>query len=59
MDKPGRWFLLAKCLKKTCGRVSLFTLPQVFFKHFADKSQLVGFYISEILVKNGLKSLPI
>ena len=21
MDKPGSWFLLAKCLKKTCGRV--------------------------------------
>ena len=20
-DKPGNWFLLAKCLKKTCGRV--------------------------------------
>ena len=21
MDKPGDWFLLAKCLKNTCGRV--------------------------------------
>ena len=21
MDKPGRWFLLVKCLKNTCGRV--------------------------------------
>ena len=20
MDKPGSWFLLAKCLKNTCGR---------------------------------------
>ena len=23
MDKPGSWFLLAKCLKSTCGRVTL------------------------------------
>ena len=30
------------------------TLPQVFFKHFASKNQLPGFYISGILVKNGL-----
>ena len=22
MDKPGIWFLLAKCLKNTCGRVT-------------------------------------
>ena len=22
MDKPGCWFLLAKCLKNTCGRVT-------------------------------------
>ena len=21
-DKPGSWFLLAKCLKSTCGRVT-------------------------------------
>ena len=30
------------------------SLPQVFFKHFASKSQLHGFYISGILVQNGL-----
>ena len=30
------------------------TLPQVFFKHFASKNQLPGFYISETLVENGL-----
>ena len=23
MDKPGSWFLLAKCLKNTCGSVAL------------------------------------
>ena len=22
VDKPGSWFLLAKCLKNTCGRVT-------------------------------------
>ena len=22
MDKPGSWFLLAKCFKNTCGRVT-------------------------------------
>ena len=22
MDKPGSWFLLAKCLKNTCERVT-------------------------------------
>ena len=22
MDKPGSWFLLAKCLENTCGRVA-------------------------------------
>ena len=22
MDKPNSWFLLAKCLKNTCGRVT-------------------------------------
>ena len=33
------------------------TVPQVFFKHFASKSQLPGFYISRTLVKNGLNQL--
>ena len=56
MDKPGSWFLLAKCIKNTCGRVKNITLPQVFFKHFPIKNQLPGFYISETLVENGLKS---
>ena len=56
MDKPGSWFLLAKCLKNTCGRLTFFTLPQVFFKHFTSKNQLPGFYITGTLVKNGLKA---
>ena len=30
------------------------TLPQRFFKHFASKNQLPGFYISGTLVENGL-----
>ena len=43
IDKPGSWFLLNV------------TLPQVFFKHFACKNQLLGFYISRTLIENGLK----
>ena len=30
------------------------TFPQVFFKHFASKNQLPGFYISGTLVEKGL-----
>ena len=61
MDKPGCWFLQAKCLKNTCDRWHLHlylkvTLPQVFFKHFASKKQLPGFYVSGTLVKNRLVS---
>ena len=29
MDKPGSWFLLAKCLKNTCGRVT-FSMTCIF-----------------------------
>ena len=35
-----------------------FILPQEFFKHFASKNQLHGFYISGTLVENGLKVKP-
>ena len=58
--KPSNWFLLAKYLKNTCGRVTfqvkiqVIDHPQVFFKHFASKNQLPGFYISGILVENEL-----
>ena len=45
MYKPGSWFLLAKCLEKPVGEW-----------HIAGKNQLTGFYISGILVKNGLNS---
>ena len=34
--------------------VGFFTLPQVFFKHFASKNPLPGFYKSGTLVENGL-----
>ena len=30
------------------------TLAKVFFKYFASKNQLLGFYISGALVENGL-----
>ena len=69
MDKPGGWFVLAKCLKNTCGRevqdLHLYlkchsstrvfqTFPQVSFKHFGSKNQLPGFYIRGTLVENRL-----
>ena len=69
MDKPGSWFLLAQCLKNTCGRVAFSVKMQVndlhrywkchsstvFFKHFASKNQLPGLSVSGTLVENGLK----
>ena len=33
MDKPGSWFLLAKCLKNTCGRVTFQVKMQVIDLH--------------------------
>ena len=44
MKKPGGWFLLAKCAKNPCGRVTFdvkmqvddVSLPQMFFTHFAS-----------------------
>ena len=61
MDKPG-WFLLAKMCQKHSWKSDILskdadqnvTLLQVFFKHYASKNQLCGFYISGTLVKNGL-----
>ena len=32
-DKPGNWFLLAKCLKNTCGRVTFSVKMQVIDLH--------------------------
>ena len=29
MDKPGSWFLLSKCLKNTCGRMTFQVKMQV------------------------------
>ena len=31
------------------------TLPQAFSKHFANKNQIPGLYVSGTLVENGLK----
>ena len=67
MWKPGSWYLLAKCLKNTC-EVTFYvkiqvddlhltdnvTLPKAFFKHFASKNQLPGFYIGRTSVENEL-----
>ena len=43
MDKPGSWILLAKRHSSTG-----------VFQIFGSKNQLAGFYISGILVENGL-----
>ena len=56
MQKPGSWFLLTKCLKNTCGRVTFQVKMQVFFKNFASKNQLPGLSVNETLIKNGLKN---
>ena len=45
MDKPGSWFLLAKCIFSTAA-----------FKHFASENQLPGFYTSGTLIESGLIS---
>ena len=49
MDKPGSWFLLAKCSKNTCGR-------ETFQVNMKVIDQLPGFYIGETLVENGLNT---
>ena len=46
MEKPGGWFLLAKCVKNI--------LPQVFFTHFTWKDHPPGFSINGTLAWNGL-----
>ena len=35
-------------------RNQVVTLPQVFFKHFARKNQLLGLFVNGTLVKNKL-----
>ena len=70
MQKPGSWFLLVKCLKNTCGKVTFSVKMQVddlhlylkchsstgFFKHFAIKNQLPGLSVNGTLVRNELKN---
>ena len=44
LDKPGSWFLLAKCTKHLWKSDILnVTLAQMFFPYFAGKKQLPGF----------------
>ena len=68
MEKLGVWFLLAKCVKTTCGRVTFYIKIQVIYPHlylkcyswtgvfiyFATKDQLPGFSIIGTLAGNGL-----
>ena len=44
----------SKMFEKHLWKRENVALPQVFFKHFACKNQLPGFYISGTLVENGL-----
>ena len=39
IDKPGSWFLLAKCLKNTCGRV-IYSVKMQVDDHHQMLSQL-------------------
>ena len=68
MEKPGKRFLLTKCVKNTRGRVTFYVKMQVdglhlylkchsstgVFTYFTGKNQLPGFYISGVLAGNGL-----
>ena len=59
MDNPGSWFLLPKCLKNTCGRVTFLHLYLKchsftgFSSIFVVENQLPYFYLSLTLVENG------
>ena len=43
----------------TCTFSENVTLPKVYFKHFASKNQLPGFYKKEKLVENTFKNLTL
>ena len=52
VQKPGSWFLLAKCLKNTYGRVTFYS--QGFLVLFVFKNQLRDLSVSGTFVGNGL-----
>ena len=70
MQEAGSWFLLAKCLKNTCRRVTFYVKMLVddrylylqchsstgVFQTFATKNQLPGLSTSRTLVENELKT---
>ena len=45
MLKPGRWFLLAKCLKSTCGRVTFLIKMQVVYLKCHSSTGVFEFFI--------------
>ena len=66
MDEQGSWFLPAKCLKNTSGRVTFcpdlplylkFHSSTGVFQTFVRKNQLPGFYIRRRLIENGLNTI--
>ena len=59
-DKPGRWFLLAKCWKNTCGTVT--DVLHLYLKchsnyYLVTQNQLPGFYIIGTLFENELTKI--
>ena len=45
MLKPGRWFLLAKCLKSTCGRVTFLIKMHVVYLKCHSSTGVFEFFI--------------
>ena len=66
MQKPGSWFLLVKCLKNTCGKVTFSVKMQVddlhlylkchsstgAFQNFASKNKLPGLSLTGLSTKS-------
>ena len=62
MDKPGSWFLLAKCLKNTCGRVTFLYLKghrsssllkmSLFHRYFSNVLLVKTYFLVSALVEH-------
>ena len=55
MEKPGKLFTLAKCIKSTCGRVTFYIKMQVnylVFQTYTNANLVDGFYIIRTLAIN-------
>ena len=56
LDKPGCWFLLAKCLKKHLWKSDILSkgalYHRYFLAYFTSKNQLSGFFMCGTLTGN-------